>query len=247
MFLAKKRVLVFSAHAADFCSRAGGTIARFVDEGAVVHVRDLSYGERCEAPALWALDPLPPLEEIKAIRKAEIEAAAGVLGATIDCFDFGDCPLLLGPERRLQIMDAMRAFRPDLVLCHWIADILHPDHVETAQAVLWARCYCDVPGVETEHPPSKVPEYVCYEAQLAPSPVTKFFPEFYVNIDTTIERKVEAMKKLASQPSLPEQYTILAQYRGLEAQITAGMKDCKHAEGFYSLSTGEAGGSVVGG
>ena len=86
-----------------------------------------------------------------------------------------------------------------------------------------------------------MPEYVCYEAQLATSPVTRFLPEFYVNIDSTIKRKVEAMKKLAAQPALPEQYTILAQYRGLEAQITAGMKDCKHAEGFRRLGTGEAG------
>ena len=65
-FLQKKRVLVFSAHAADFCTRAGGTIARFADEGAAVHVHDLTYGERCEAPALYARDPVPSLEEIKA-------------------------------------------------------------------------------------------------------------------------------------------------------------------------------------
>ena len=36
MFLERKQVLVFSAHAADFCSRAGGTIARLSDAGARV-------------------------------------------------------------------------------------------------------------------------------------------------------------------------------------------------------------------
>ena len=72
-FLQHKRVLVFSAHAADFCSRAGGTIARLVDEGATVHIHDLSFGERCEAPALYAQDPVPSLNEIKLIRKEEIE------------------------------------------------------------------------------------------------------------------------------------------------------------------------------
>ena len=234
-FMQHERVLVFSAHAADFCSRAGGTIARFVDAGATVHIHDLSYGERCEAPALYALDPTPSLDEIKNLRKKEIEGAAGVLGATIDCFDFGDCPILLGPERRLQIVDAVRAFGPDLILCHWIDDILHPDHVETAQAVLWARTYCDVPGLQTEHAPCAVPKFVCYEAQLATSPVTKFLPDFYVNIDTTMERKVLAMSELTAQPSLVEQYSILAKYRGLEAQIIAGMKECTHAEGFVRI------------
>ena len=234
-FMNHERVLVFSAHAADFCSRAGGTIARFVDAGSTVHIHDLSYGERCEAPALYALDPTPSLDEIKNLRKKEIEGAAGVLGATIDCFDFGDCPILLGPERRLQIVDAVRAFGPDLILCHWIDDILHPDHVETAQAVLWARTYCDVPGLQTEHAPCAVPKFVCYEAQLATSPVTKFLPDFYVNIDTTMERKVLAMSELTAQPSLVEQYSILAKYRGLEAQIIAGMKECTHAEGFVRI------------
>ena len=45
-----RRVLVFSAHAADFCSRAGGTIARLTDKGSEVRVYDLSYGEKCESP-----------------------------------------------------------------------------------------------------------------------------------------------------------------------------------------------------
>ena len=218
-FLQHERVLVFSAHAADFCSRAGGTIARLVDEGAAVHIHDLTYGERCEAPALYARDPVPSLDEIKAIRKEEIEAAAATLGATIDCFDFGDSPLLVGPQRRLEILDAIRAFEPEVVLCHWIDDILHPDHVETAQAVLWAKSYCGIPGIETRHAPCATPQYICYEAQLATSSVTKFLPDFYVNIDSTMERKIEAMAKLAAQPSLVEQYTKLALYRGLEAQM----------------------------
>ena len=36
-----KRVLVVSAHAADFCSRAGGTIAKYVNAGHVVRILSL--------------------------------------------------------------------------------------------------------------------------------------------------------------------------------------------------------------
>ena len=77
---ADRRVLIFSAHAADFCSRAGGTIARLVDAGSRVHIVDFSYGEKCESPALWAREPMPSLEEIKEIRAAEMAAAAEILG-----------------------------------------------------------------------------------------------------------------------------------------------------------------------
>ena len=237
MFLERKKVLVFSAHAADFCSRAGGTIARLADAGARVHIHGLSYGENCESPALWARDPVPSRERIKDIRKEEIQAAAALVGASGDCFDFGDSPLLLDQGRRLQIIDAIRAFQPDLILTHWVDDILHPDHVEATQAVIWGARYCGVPGIETEHPPCAAAELVCYEAQLGTGPVTKFLPEFYVDISATIERKLEALKKLAAQPPLPEQYEILARYRALEAQITANMSACRFAEGFCRIGT----------
>ena len=230
-----KRVMVFSAHAADFCSRAGGTIMRFVETGGTVQVYDMTYGERCESPALWARDPKPTHDEVKAIRKAEIEAAAEIVGASIDCFDFGDSPLVLGPDRRLQILAAIRAFRPDVVLSHWINDILHPDHVETTQAVLWACCYCSAGGIETEHEPCGRPSLYCYETTLGTAPVAKFLPDVYVDITSVFDRKIAALKKLAAQPQLPEGYEVLGRFRALEAMHTAGMEGCRYAEGFASI------------
>src|SRR3970040_2357167 len=100
------KILVFSAHSADFCSRAGDTIARAVERGGTVQVVDLTYGERCESPALWARTPAPRVAEVKRIRAKEIEAAAEILGASITCFDFDDSPLVLGPDRRLRILEA---------------------------------------------------------------------------------------------------------------------------------------------
>ena len=135
-------------------------------------------------------------------------------------------------------MGVIRNFQPELVLCHWVNDVMHPDHEEAAKAVLWASRYCDVPGLETGNAPCPVPQFVCCEAQLGSSPVSKFLPEFFVDIGTTIERKVEAMSELAAQPSLPVQYKILAQYRALEAQTTALMVECGFAEGFTRVGTG---------
>lgn len=230
-----KRVLVFSAHAADFCSRAGGALIRFAKANGTVHVHDLTYGERCESPALWARDPKPTVEEVKAIRKDEFEAAAGVLGVSIDCFDFGDSPLVLGPERRLQILDAVRAFRPDLVLTHWINDLMHPDHVETTQAVLWACCYCNAGGIDTGHPPCPRPPLVCYETTMGTAPVSGYVPDLYVDITSVFEQKIEALTHLAAQPQLPEVYEVLGRYRGIESQHVAGMEGCRYAEGFARI------------
>ena len=43
-----KKVLVVSAHAADYVWRAGGTIAKYIKHGAEVHVVVLSFGIRGE-------------------------------------------------------------------------------------------------------------------------------------------------------------------------------------------------------
>jgi 4-oxalomesaconate hydratase len=227
-----RRVMVFSAHAADFCSRAGGTIARLVDLGGTVNIYDMTFGERCESPGLYAQPKPPSIEEIKKIRWEEMQQAAETLGAMVQCFDFGDSPLIIDTERRHQITNAIRSFKPDLVLSHWHNDILHPDHVETTKAVIWACRYCDAPGVKTKHPWCEEPDIMCYEATLGTAPISKFIPDLYVDITSTFDRKMEALRHLATQPKLPGNYAILARYRGLEAKTSANMKACIYAEGF---------------
>jgi len=232
-----KRVQVFSAHAADFCSRAGGTIARFVEAGSEVQVRDLSYGEKCESPAIWAGQDEVTHAQVKAIRQREIEAAAGILGADIACFDFGDSPLVIGPERRHQVLSAVRSFRPDLVLIHWLDDFLHPDHVEAARAALWASRYCNAPGIDVGEPPCARPALLSFECVLGSSPTCGFTPDLYVDVSAVFERKLEALRQLAAQPQLPRGYEIVARYRALEASTTAGMAGIEFAEGFRRIGT----------
>lgn len=227
--------MVFSAHAADFCSRAGGTIMRFVELGGTVQVCDMTFGERCESPALWAKARKPTLDEVKKIRKMEIDAAAEILGASIDCLDFGDSPLVLGTARRIKILAMIQEFKPDVVLSHWINDILHPDHVETAQAVLRACCYCSAAGIETGHEPCRRPSFYCFETTLGTAPVAKFFPDVYVDITSVFKQKISALMKLAAQPQLSDGYEVLGRFRGLEAMHTAGMENCRYAEGFVNL------------
>lgn len=236
-----RRVLVFSAHAADFCSRAGGTIARLVDAGGTVHIHDLTYGEKCESPALWAQEPPPSIDQIKRIRGEEMQAAAQTLGATIDCLDWGDSPLIVDAQRQQQLLGLFRRFQPDLVLTHWKDDILHPDHQECTRAVIWASRYCFRPGLDLSDPPCPSPQVVLYETTLGTAPVAGFLPNLFVDISDVQARKKEALRHLAAQPDLPERYEQLAAYRAIEAQSTAWMKGCAYAEAFVRLGTEAAG------
>ena len=125
---------------------------RYLEAGATVQVHDLTYGERCEAPALWQADPNRDVNEVKQIRKQEIESAAEIMGVSVSCFDWGDSPLILDQERLEALIQAIRAFRPDVVFTHWKDDVMHPDHVETTRGVIWACSYCSAGGIKTEDP-----------------------------------------------------------------------------------------------
>ena len=149
-----------------------------------------------------------------------------------NCFDWGDSPLVIGPERKLEMLDAVRAFRPDLVLSHWINDVMHPDHAETTQAALWACSYCNAGGIKTGNAPCPRPRLICYETTMGTSPISGFVPDFYVDISEVFERKIEAVRKFAAQPILADVYDVLNRYRAIEAQHMAGMSGCKYAEGF---------------
>ena len=237
MITQDQRVLVFSAHAADFCSRSGGAIMKFAEAGATVHVHDLTYGERCESTALWDRKHRPTIEEVKAIRAKEIRKAADIVGASFDVFDWGDSPLEIGEDRKLAILEAIRAFRPDVVLTHWKDDITHPDHVETTRAVIFGCSYCGSRGIVAESEPCPRPQIYMYETTSGTASVSKFLPDTYVDITDVFDRKIEALGALAAQPVLPGSYEVIGRYRAMEANSTAGMSGCQYAEGFVKFGT----------
>src|SRR2546423_1081903 len=72
-------ILVFSAHAADFCSRCGGTIAVQISMGAQVHVVDLTFGERGESEDYWVGKGPKSLPQAKKTRAREAREAARIL------------------------------------------------------------------------------------------------------------------------------------------------------------------------
>ena len=81
------KMLVFSAHSADFCSRSGGTIVKHVRKGDEVCIVSLSFGERSESGTLYTEGSTPSLEEVRAVRREEASRAASILRADIRFLD----------------------------------------------------------------------------------------------------------------------------------------------------------------
>ena len=62
-----KKMMVVSAHAADWCTRAGGTIRRMIEEGWEAYVLALTFGEHGESGAYWKANPQSSFEACKAL------------------------------------------------------------------------------------------------------------------------------------------------------------------------------------
>src|SRR5690606_26592049 len=138
-------MLVVSAHAGDFVWRAGGAIASVTQRGGRAVIACLSYGERGESASQWLAGK--SLDEIKAVRRGEAEAAAAALGAEVEFLDLGDYPLRESPEAITALIEVYRRVQPDVVLTHPLKDPYNGDHPAAARMALEARVLAQAIGV----------------------------------------------------------------------------------------------------
>lgn len=233
-------ILVFSAHAADFCSRSGGTIALYVRSGAQVHVIDLTFGERGESEDYWGRVSPKSITEARETRAQEAEEAASILGASIAFLDYGDYPLMMDRARLESIARLIRQRRPEIILTHWKIDPHNLDHEVTTASVIRAATMAAVPGFdhdsENAHP---FPHLFGFEPSVPRDDITGFVPDTYVDITEVFETKIAALHALRSQTQLVSRYTQWAEYRGAQATQWSG-NTIKYAEAFkrYTAAVG---------
>jgi 4-oxalomesaconate hydratase len=225
-------LLIFSAHAADFCSRSGGVIALHTAAGGSAHVIDLTLGERGESEDYWNETKLGSVEGAKRVRAEEARRAAELLGATIQFLDYDDYPLEMGAERIRTLARIMRERRPNLVLTHWKSDPYNIDHEVASASVMRAATIAAVPGFEPDSSPINYPQIFFFEPTVPRDDDTGFVPNYYVAIDSVFERKINALWELSSQRKLVEFYTHCGASRGFQARQWSG-QSIRYAEAFY--------------
>jgi 4-oxalomesaconate hydratase len=211
-------LLVVSAHAGDFVWRCGGAIALAAERGQRAKVVCLSYGERGESAKAWLAGK--NLEEIKALRRAEAEAAADALGAEIEFFDAGDYPLLESPELVDRLVHVYRDVQPTVVLTHTLADPYNGDHPAAARMAIQARILAQAIGYEAPGEPLGAPPLFSFEPHQ--SEQCDFKPDVLLDITAVFARKEAAMRCLPAQQHMWDYYTDLAKRRGVQLHRNAG-------------------------
>jgi 4-oxalomesaconate hydratase len=225
------KILVVSAHAADFCTRAGGTLIRYAAQGSEVLILVLTFGERGESGSYWKANPGGTLEACKTIRRQEAGAAAECMGVAIEFFDYDDYPLDMGVDRIRDLTRRILEVRPQIVLTHWLEDPLNEDHAITARAVIRAIGGAGMLGALPATPAHFLPDMFLFESTVPNSEFNNFRMDTYIDITSVMDRKLEAIGKFACQPQLIEYYTRFGLHRGFQASEWA-RRPIKYAEGF---------------
>jgi 4-oxalomesaconate hydratase len=237
----KPRVLVISAHAADFCSRAGGTILKYVRRGSPVRVVALSVGERGESNELWLTQPGITIAQVQEIRKREAQRAAALMDAEIRFYNWLDHPMTLREERLIALVDEIREMRADILLTHHNGDPLNLDHEYVAKAVTEACVLAQFLGLETHFAPTPSPVLYFFEATIPMTELAGFKPNLYIDITDVFEQKMQALRQFKSQSVLPAAYERYAAWRGSQAKTMSGNQNIQYAEAFeqYLPSVGD--------
>lgn len=234
-----ERALVITAHPDDLDFGAGGTIAKFVEDG--VHV---SYCI-CTNGDAGGFDPAVPRAEIPIIRQHEQRAAGKVLGVEpgdIHFLGYNDGSLEVTMDLRRDISRVIRQVRPQIVLCQSPERsydriyVSHPDHLAAGEAALCA-VYPDARNPFTHT--SLMAEG--HEAWTVPETwiMTNDNANHYVDITSMFDKKVDALLAHVSQTEHMGKEGIQERVGEWNAKLAhaAGLPDGSYAESFRIVNT----------
>lgn len=232
------KVLVVSAHAADYVWRSGGTIAKYIKGGAEVHVVVLSFGIRGESNDLWKQEGAT-YESVKATRLAETTKAAEILGIrNIEFWDLPDYPMApaLNEEVRERLIRKIRAVQPSIIITHDKngSDILNPDHNAVAQFVFECSIQSNSNGVRIDGTKT-TKQMRLYGFEPHQTELSKYVPGSIIDISDVYDQKVAAMQCFKAQKHLINYYTERAHLRGNHLRRISGNNTYLYGESFSNF------------
>lgn len=224
-----QRALVVVAHPDDAEFGSAGTVARLTADGKGVTYVITTDGSKGSA------DPEMTSERLTALREGEQRDAARILGVSDVCFlGFPDGMLLPTLDLRRAISGCIRRYKPDVVICQnptrdfsLNIGVSHPDHLATGEATLAAVYPCARDRMT-------FPELL--EQGLEPHAVREVWvsgtsiPDHFIDITSTIDTKIQALKAHASQVG-----ETVGEFIPERARQLGSQHDMEYAEGFKRI------------
>ena len=222
----KLDILAFGAHPDDVELGCSGTIAKEISLGKKVGIIDLTRGELGTRGSV-------------AIRNSESEKATQLLGVSVrENLDMRDGFFVNDEAHQLKIIEMIRKYQPEIVLCNAIQD-RHIDHGKGSKLVSDACFLSGLRKIETKvngvlqqvWRPKVVYHYIQWE---------NLQPDFVVDISGFIDIKMESILAYSSQfydPNSNEPESPISSKNFLEsvkyrAQDLGRIIGVPHGEGF---------------
>jgi LmbE family N-acetylglucosaminyl deacetylase len=183
------RLLIIGAHPDDAEFHAGGLATIYRRQGHTVKMISVTDGRAGH----HRLQPA----QLADIRRRESLAAAAVIGAEYETWDYPDGELGSTLEVRHRIIREIRRTAPDLVLTHRPNDY-HPDHRAVGQAVQDASYMVTVPLVVPDVPALARDPVVAYMPDLFTRPYP-LVPDVVIDIAEQLETVVDMLACHRSQ------------------------------------------------
>ena len=186
----KLDILAFGAHPDDIELGCSGTIAKEISLGKTVGIIDLTRGE---------LGTRGSVE----IRNSEARQAATVLGISVrENLDMRDGFFVNNEEHQLKVIEMIRKYQPEIVLCNAIDD-RHIDHGKGSKLVSDACFLSGLRQIKTEFSgvaqeawrPKVVYHYIQWK---------NLEPDFVVDITDFMDIKMDSILAYSSQFYNPE-------------------------------------------
>jgi LmbE family N-acetylglucosaminyl deacetylase len=213
--LQPEKVMIIFAHPDDAEGNCGGTTAKWIKEGKIIHYLVLTNGDK-------GSDDLSMTSgKLAEIREKEQEAAAKILRVSgLTFLRVPDGELDVSPHLRKEITRIIRLHQPAVVFTHdpWKLYQLHPDHrvggFLALDAAIAARDHLYYPDQLAQGlKPFRVKEVCLFGTD---------HPDFWVDTSETIEVKLQAVRCHVSQGLTSQEVQERIRNRALEVGKSKG-------------------------
>jgi bacillithiol biosynthesis deacetylase BshB1 len=176
----KVDILVFAAHPDDAEMSCAGVILSSLAQGKKAVIVDLTKGELGTRGTEFT-------------RAEESAAASIVLGIEArENLDLGDGFFENNKENQIKIIECIRKYRPEIILCNAVED-RHPDHGKASKLVSDSHFLSGLPKINTNQEAWRAKHIYHYIQD------RNLKPDFVVDISEFMEKKMEAIRCYKTQ------------------------------------------------
>jgi bacillithiol biosynthesis deacetylase BshB1 len=178
-------ILAFGAHPDDVECAAAGVLIKHIALGKTAAIVDLTAGEMGSYGTPES-------------RKSEAATSSKILGIQYrEQLNLPDGSIENNEESRLKVIQMIRKYQPDIVLCNAIHD-RHPDHANAAKLVADA---CFLSGLKMKKTVDNNEEQNAWRPKAVYHYIQDYYiePDFVIDISSEMDTKLNAIRAFESQ------------------------------------------------